>query len=239
MNEKRWFMLKDEQVRGPFSAKELLREIEGINTTKMRFWAKGRPSWQPLPDVLKEIESEGSSHTIPLKAEELWLVFENKTETGPLPFEQLLEHLKSIKNLNNVKVTKHSKKQWEDVYAVPTILEKLGINRRAVPRVPVEGSVNIIDGALKGKRGELTTISQGGFGMKNIEGLSIGETFKGTFSSPGFGHPVHFQAEVVFLNKGNIGAKFLNLSTEALSQIIFYVNQFINKHPDIDFKKIG
>ncbi|MEY4615957.1 MAG: hypothetical protein RJB66_917 [Pseudomonadota bacterium] len=239
MNEKRWFILRNEQVLGPLSAKDLLRDLEGKNNETIRLWAKGKANWQPFSELVDELKNESTNNVLVLKTDDRWWLKENGIEAGPMPFEQLIHHLKKTTNLEKIKVANYAKRQWDDVFAIPAILEKLGINRRAVPRVPIEGTATISEGPLKGQHGLLASISQGGFGIKNIEGLSIGESIKGTLNCPALGNSVHFQAEVVFINKNSVGAKFLNLSTEGLSQIIFYVNQFISKHPDIDFRKIG
>lgn len=240
MNEKRWFLLKDEQVRGPLAAFELLKELERIGTEGCRFWAKGKPAWLDYSHVSDDLKKESMTNAPTIQTEDLWYLRNGRTELGPLTFQKLIEHLKTLKTLEKVMISKGNPKQWQEVFGDELIMEKLGINRRHNARVPLQGTMTFLDGSLRGHQAELSSVSQGGFGFRAVEGLSIGEVFKGSFISPNLSPAIHFQAEVVSLNPQiGVGAKFLHLSTEAQAQIIFYVNQFINKHPETDFKKIA
>jgi hypothetical protein len=152
----------------------------------------------------------------------------------------LLEYLKTKENFKNIYVSEEGSDEWTEVYQSDSLMVKLGVSRRGYPRVPIDGQMIIQDGPLKDRFAALTNVSKGGFGAKGITGLSIGEKFKGTFTSPSLSIPIHFQAEVVFLNQlGLIGVLFTNLSTESLAQIIAYVRQFVQTHPDVDYRKIA
>jgi hypothetical protein len=240
MNDKKWFVLIGEKVQGPYRAAEVLNEIERGHWIGCRFWAKGKPHWMILPQFQTELHKEKNGATDAQKEEPLWFIREAGAEQGPLTFPKLFEYLKSKSNFKNILVASGVEKEWQEVYQVDSLMERLGVNRRAHPRVPIEGTLTIQDGFLRGQKFGLTTLSQGGLGAKNLAGLSIGEKFKGSFMSASLSMPIRFQAEVVFLSpEGVLGVKFINLSTEALSLIITYVRQFVLAHPDIDFQKIA
>ncbi len=240
MNDKKWFVLIDEKVQGPYRAAEVLKEVDRGNWTGSRFWAKGKPHWMILSQFKAEVEKDCTGISQIHQDEPQWLMLDGDIELGPMTYAKLLETLKTKKTYHNIQVASDSSKQWKEVYQVDSLLEKLGVNRRAHPRVPIEGRLHIQDGFLKGQYATLTTLSQGGIGAKDIKGFSIGEKFRGSFSSPSISMPIHFHAEVVFMSpSGALGLKFTNVSTESLTQIIAYVKQFVQSHPEIDFRKIA
>lgn len=240
MSEKKWFVLIDEKVQGPYRVADVLKEVERGNWTGSRFWAKGKPHWMILSQFQSEVEKERSGKNQPHHEEPQWYMLADGVEQGPLTYTKLLDSLKNKPNYKNIQVSSEPTKEWREVYQVDALMEKLGVNRRTHPRVPIDGILVVQDGFLKGKQATLTTLSQGGVGAKDIKGFSIGEKFKGSFSSPSIPVPIYFQAEVVFMSpQGTLGLKFLNVSTESLAQIIAYVKQFVQSHPEVDFRKIA
>lgn len=235
---KRWFILFEEKVHGPFSASEVLEQVTEGRWANSSFWAKGKPSWMSFGQAQKELEKERAGLTDPQAPEISWYTKINGIENGPYTYDALLQFLKTIEINKDVLVCQGEVRKWKEVYQVESILERLGINRRAYDRVPIEGEIHFQSGPLSGKTFSLTTISQNGFGSSGIKELSIGEKFKGTLRSKNFAMPLHFQGEVVFINAhGILGVKFNNLSTEAQTHIIAYVRRFVLAHPGVDFKK--
>jgi hypothetical protein len=240
MSEKKWFVLVDEKVLGPFHAAEVLKQIEQGQWSGCRFWAKGKPHWMIISQFQTELDREKQNAIEMKQPEPIWFVKDSIYEHSALTFNQLIEFLKSKQNYKNIHVAKDNKDRWQEVYHVDILMEKLGVNRRSFSRVPIEGTIAFQDGALRGKKVALTTISQGGLGASDVHGLSIGEKFRGTLTSPFLSVPIHFHAEVVFVSaEGSVGIKFINLSTEAITHIIAYVKQFVQAHPDTDYRKIA
>lgn len=238
MSTKKWFILKSEKVFGPYRAHEVIEQVNQGLWNDSRFWAKGQQGWMIYSQALQHLNTDMKNQGTEQQHELLWYYRAQQNEFGPFTFEQLIDQLKKHRHQKGVTVASGAKDEWQEVYQVESLLERLGINRRAHDRVPIDGQILFTDGALQGKSFSIETISQRGLGCLAVKGLSIGEKFKGTIRSNSLAVPLHFQAEVVFLNpNGGLGARFINLSTEAQTHIIAYVKQFVRKHPHIDFKK--
>lgn len=241
MDMKSWFILSNDIVNGPFTQSDVLKEIMEGKWKEARFWSKGKAHWMTPAQFKEDISAQKKQAELPRPQDVLWSLKDQDTQYGPWKYEELIKFLKTKKNYKNISVSNNITQTWEAVYQIESLMDKLGVNRRQSPRVPILGTISILDGYLKGKKGSLTTLSQGGLGAKELSGLSIGEKIKGVFSISHFQTPIHFQGEVVALHPdgGGFDLKFTNISAEGLSQIIAYVKQFVEAHPDTDFKKIA
>lgn len=240
MDIKNWFILSNDVVNGPFNQSDVLKEIMEGKWNDARFWSKGKPHWMTSTQFKEDLSAQKNQPEIHRSQEVLWSLKDRNTQYGPWKYEELVKFLKKKKHYKNIFVSNNITQTWEAVYQIESLLEKLGVNRRQSPRVPILGTISILDGFLKGKNGSLTTLSQGGLGAKELAGLSIGEKIKGVFSISHLQTPIHFQGEIVSLHpEGGFDLKFTNISTEGLSQIIAYVKQFVEAHPETDFKKIA
>lgn len=241
MDMKSWFILSNDEINGPFQQSDIVKDLHEGKWKEARFWSKGKPHWL-TPTQFKEVITAVQKKQTELNRHQdvLWSLKDQETEYGPWKYEDLINYLKTKKQYKNIFVSNNVNPAWEAVYQVESLMDKLGVNRRQYPRVPILGTISILDGFLKGKKSPLTTLSQGGLGAKELQGLSIGEKLKGVFSISHFQTPIHFQGEVVALHPdGGFDLKFTNISAEGLSQIIAYVKQFVDAHPLTDFKKIA
>jgi hypothetical protein len=242
MEEKKWFILNNEKVQGPFTPSDLDKKFEKQKRDESKFWARGKPQWMTEPQFREELqkEYENALKENQKQAERLWKVIDNDSELKPMPYEELLDFLKTKNNLANIKIWTEGYKDWQDVYQIEKILDELGVNRRQHPRVPIKGTIHIEAQNGSHWEAELSMISQGGFGLKKAHSISIGERIKGTLSSTNLPMTIHCAAEVVFVNSaGFVGFRFLNISTEGRSSIIAYVKQFIDSHPEGSFTKMS
>lgn len=227
----------DDKVSGPFSGPEALLTGKKGESAGLRFWAKGKTHWMDFSQVKAELSTNPPAPSKNGHTENSWFLKEGDNIQGPLTLIQLVERIKSKGSPNNLLISSEEKPQWVDLFHCEAIAEHLGIDRRKDPRVPIDGQLIIQSDAFRGKVGKLTTLNEGGLGAHSIDGLSIGELFKGTISSPSLSATIHFQGEVVNISdKQIIGVKFIQLSSEARALIIAYINQFIKLHPEIDFK---
>lgn len=241
MNEKKWFVLLNDHISGPFISTDVLNQIQQGHSFEARFWAKGYSNWMTLEQFNQALKKEQQEASVTKSNTSQWFYKEKNFDFGPFEFEELLSILKSKPEIHQIQIACGTKEQWKEIFQYKSFLEKLGISRRNHPRVPISGQLTIVGGFLRGQKANLTTLSEGGLGAERIQSISIGEHIKGTFSSPNLSLPIHFQGEVVFINSNRteFALKFTNLSTEALSQIIGYVKKFVEEHPETDFRKIS
>jgi hypothetical protein len=242
MEERKWFVLYKDKVQGPFTPSDIQNKFDPKERIEFRFWARGKAQWMSEPQFKDELvrEKEVIQKENQKKSEREWKIMDNDSELKPMTYENLLIFLKSKKNLANIKLWTEGYKDWQDVYQIEKILDEIGVNRRQHPRVPIQGKIHLEATNGSHLEGELSMISQGGFGVKNAHVITIGELMKATLSSQSLPMPIHCAAEVVFVNPaGFVGFHFLNISTESKSSIIAYVKQFIDTHPEESFTKMS
>jgi hypothetical protein len=242
MEDKKWFILHNDKVQGPFTISTIDNKFEKQLREESKFWARGQPQWITAPQLRDELkkESENILTANQKNAERLWKVMDNKVELQPMTYDDLLILLKSKNDLAHIRIWTEGYKEWQDVYQIEKILDQLGVNRRQHPRVPIKGSIYFETQNGANHEAELSMISHGGFGLENTHSITIGERIKGTITSSSLPMTIYCAAEVVFLNNsGFVGFRFLNISTEGKSSIIAYVKQFIDQHPDESFTKMS
>ncbi len=241
MELKAWFILSNEKISGPYKASEVLEELTQGQWYEARFWAKGKSYWMTENQFREEVSNQKKENELYQSKAPTWFLKEINTQLGPFNYDELIQFLKKKPNYKSILVSQNSATEWKEVYQIESIMDKLGVNRRKHPRIPIDGMVTILDGLLRGQKVPLTTLSQGGLGMKELKGFSIGEKIKGVFSGPQLKTPIHFQGEIIFIQStiGNFGIKFTNISAEGTSQIIAYIKQFVEANPEQDFQKIA
>ncbi len=243
MEQKKWFYLHQEQVKGPFTPTEVEKEVaDGNSAAIAKFWSRGKPSWLTYSQFKQELVKDKEQEKVGLQKENerLWKVKENDLELQPMTYDTLLNFLKDKKNLANILLWTEGYQNWQEVYHIEKILDELGINRRQHPRVPVTGKIHLEmeNGDLF--EAELNMISQGGFGVASTNSLSIGELVRATIISPELKTNIHCTAEVVVINpQGGAGFTFINISDESRSSIISYVKKLVESNPSDTFTKMN
>ncbi|HPI41180.1 MAG TPA: PilZ domain-containing protein, partial [Pseudobdellovibrionaceae bacterium] len=161
--------------------------------------------------------------------ESIWRARVEGKESDLLKYDELIDYLKSLKDLNNIEVWMDAQKKWKDLFAVNRIVDTLGVSRRSHPRVPIIGNLHCESPAKGNFDVKVITISEGGTGVVEAKSVRIGDRFKGTLDSPNLFSKIVSQFEVLYVGKdGYAGLKFVGLPLEFKTQIIEYVNKFSN-----------
>lgn len=220
-----WFLLTEGQVKGPFEQSEI--ETLLVSAKDPQIWGRGLPEWLPPAKWRQNLKSlltspsQNSSET-----EGVWYVRVEGKEKTPLSYSDLISYLKTLTDFSAVDVRPDSNSPWKEIYAVPRVVEELGISRRSHPRVPIVGTL-ACSGANGDFTGRVISISEGGLGINDAKNLQIGERFKATLTSPNLFVTINTTCEVVYVgNDGYAGLRFVGLPAEFKSSIIEYVNKF-------------
>jgi len=219
-----WFILTEGQVNGPFDQDEI--ETRLASAKDPQIWGRGHAEWM-TPSKWRQIVKEITA-TIPGSAQPqgVWKVRVEGREKSPMKYPELISFLKTMTDYSAVDISPEGSSSWKEVYAVPRVVEDLGISRRSHPRVPIVGTLK-----CESPKGEFTcrviSISEGGLGVNDAQNLQIGERFEGTLTSPNLFVTINSTCEVVYVgNDGYAGLRFIGLPTEFKSSIIEYVNKF-------------
>lgn len=224
---KAWFLLRQGQVLGPFTPEEVEAQIP--QCLDPLIWGKGLSEWM-APDKWRKSLREASLYPEVRTSTQTeatdWHYRIEGVEKPPVTFSQLLQFLRDQKDYSYIDVKSDRHRSWKDVYAVAAIVEALGISRRSAPRVPILGTLDCE--TEKGPRTlRALSISEGGMGVGDAEGLNIGEKLRIQLKSPNLFQPISATCEVVYAGKeGYAGLKFSVLPLESHSLIIEYVKKF-------------
>ncbi|MGE0632227.1 MAG: PilZ domain-containing protein [Pseudobdellovibrionaceae bacterium] len=227
MEEKKWFILTDGQVSGPFTMTEANTKLSsGLNSPL--FWWRGASEWVVADAWRKEAKAQAEIQKENLTKERFWRLRNGDEDLEPMNHMKMIEYLKSLKDLSNIMIWTEGYSEWKEVYHIHKIMDELGVSRRAHPRVPIQANVTY-DLSHGPATSEAVTISEGGMGLKNAPGLSIGARVKASLVSSQIPIPVHASIEVLYQEpSGYTGVRFIGLHTEAKSAIIEYVKKFNN-----------
>ncbi len=219
-----WFILSEGQVKGPHDQSEI--ETLLVSAKDPQIWGRGMPEWltpSRWRQNLKNIQAPPANSP---EAEEIWHVRIEGKEKNPFKYSELIPFLKTLTDFSAVDVRHGTNAAWKEVYAVPRVVEALGISRRSHPRVPIVGTLD-----CKSPQGDFTSrvisISEGGLGINDAKNLQIGQKFKATLTSPNLFSSIDTTCEVVYVgNDGYAGLRFIGLPAEFKNSIIEYVNKF-------------
>lgn len=229
MEEKRWFLLNQGQIRGPFEKSVLENELP--NTSNPLIWGRGQSEWVPPEKWVRLLADQEASAARAKQPERFWRVRIGSQELKPMPYAQMIETLKDRGQFQDVWIWTEGYSEWRDVYQIHKIMDELGVGRRAHPRVPISGQVTC-EGAGGSFVGRALSVSEGGLGMTESPPVKIGEKFKVVLKSPNLFAPLHATAEVVYVGQdGYAGMKFIGIQVESKSAIIEYVKKFQESTP--------
>ncbi len=222
MNKKNWFILSEGQVIGPFSPDEVESKIGSLKSPQV--WGKGQSEWlepNKWRASLKEIPPPRKPEVVPT-----WKIRMEGVEQKPMLHDDLIRTLKTYRDLSHVEVFIDPNGPWKELYAVQELVEELGISRRSHPRVPIAGTFEC---EIKGekKKFRMITISEGGLGLNETQGLPIGDHLQGVIESANLYTTIPCTCEIVYVGQdGYAGLRFVSLTEEAKSSIIEYVKKF-------------
>lgn len=229
--ERIWFIYFNEEVSGPFSTDEVNDRLDKSSVPVNSFiWSKGQKEWLPaaqwkkdLPELLEQRQTN--------EQRPVWKFRIKGTEYGPMTQHEMLAHLATLESLDGVEVSLKDAVHWDDVFNFGDVVEQLGHSRRAHPRAPLIGEVEVsTDNGDYIYRTHVATISVGGIGLKSSGSLRIGDTVRLFIQSQALQFPVRSRARVLYISPdGFTGLQFVQLSTEAAATIIDYIRQFREK----------
>ena len=221
----KWFIYHEEVVSGPFSV-EKVKEMshKGQVCPDFLIWSCAQSQWstlaqweRELPRILKDYEN-----TINKYLQNWYYTYEGEVH-GPFPKKQLIEKILKIKKKKKVSLWTKGMSSWLNIFEFKDILSEVGINRRAHPRVDIDGTAIIkVEGQTH--LAQLRTISAGGCGLTQATNLSIGQRIHIEIQSEQFITPLKAIGEVRYISKnGFVGIKFEQIPMESKSAIIEYI----------------
>lgn len=225
MDGRKWFVLSQDEVRGPFDHTGLVNELE--RATDPLIWGRGLPEWM-TPDQWQKAQADYESNLEKTRAqaEREWRLRVKGQELAPMVYSQMIDYLRAQSDLTDVLVWTEGYAEWKEIYQIHKILDDLGVSRRRHPRVPIMGQVDF-ESAAGSFQGRALSISEGGLGVTDTPTARIGDRFKIVMKSPNLYGPLHATVEVVFAGAdGYCGLKFTALPMESKSAIIEYVKRF-------------
>lgn len=224
MDEKRWFLLTEGQVSGPFSKTDVEARLSTLKNPLI--WGRGQSDWVPQErwnKVLRDLDNAGKTR---VGTDRQWKIRVAGQELRPMDHDQMLDHLKSLKDLSDVQIWTEGYTEWKDIYQIHKIMDELGVSRRQHPRVPIMGTLTC-EGAAGPFNARVLSVSEGGLGVTEAPQAKIGEKFKTILKSPNLYAPIHATCEVVYVgHDGYAGMKFVGIQSESKGVIIEYVKKF-------------
>jgi hypothetical protein len=225
MSERKWYLLIDEKVTGPFSNEEIKNQFSA--NVNALVWCKGQAEWISSKRFDKAlVDLEQNQHKVKIQNDRIWKVKVGSQELRPMTQSEMIEQLKNREDFSDVLVWTEGYSEWKEIFQIHKIMDELGVSRRIHPRVPIMGTL-ACEGATGSFTARVLSISEGGLGITEANHVKIGERFKALLKSPNLMSPVHTTVEVVYLSQdGYAGLKFSGLPSEAKSAIIDYVKKF-------------
>ncbi len=242
----KWFLQVQGYVKGPFSNESMQAALANLSEGQLEdslFWKRGLTEWlkgskwrADLPVKESQVETVISdtksnlettkSFSATFSESDKYRVQLNFVDQALMTKAELLTFISKQKDVTKIAIQNNKTKEWNDVYAFPEIVERLGISRRKNSRVPILatflGTSNGVDLNVK-----VVTISEGGMGFTEVFDLKIGDQVEGQLISPHFFQPINLQADVIYSGlDGYIGLKFSHVNDESKSAIIEYVKKF-------------
>ncbi len=224
MEEKRWFLLLDSQVSGPYADPEIEERIKGAKEPLL--WGRGQSEWMTPQKWRTVLESLLAEAKLENQKNRLWKMRVDHKELTPMTLEELVEHLKDYTDLSPVRIKTEGFEDWKEVYQVQKVVDELGISRRTHPRVPIMGNLKC-EASTGPMNARMISISEGGVGVNSAAGLQLGEKFEALLTSPNLFIPINASMEVVYVStNGYAGLRFLKITTEARTALVDYVKKF-------------
>lgn len=233
MTKKIWFIYSNEVVKGPFDTETVREQLNtGALPSNCFIWWKGQREWMPVnlwENQLKQIlmNEDEKSHS------KVWYIDlgSGAQPTGPMTHKEMLAHLRGISSFGKVRLWTVGMPKWTSLFEMSDVIDQLGMSRREHDRAPLMGAVAItaVAGLPSTTITRAASISVGGMGINDAQGLSRGDSVQLVIKSPEFPNPIRVQAEVVYItSQGHAGLKFQQLHPETQSLIFDYVKKFMS-----------
>lgn len=231
----KWFVQIDEQVQGPFTAEDVQSRLSaGQLRQDFLIWGPVQDEWRQIQWWLSNYNNLlATIH--PIAPVEEWHFSLDGASEGPMSRLELVHALKGLKSLSDVLIWKNGMVSWVSIYEFHDILTEVGVSKREFPRADLvgKGTVKVDSRVLSG---ELTTISEGGFGLVLAEGVMPGQLVVAEIHSPVLREVIHAKAECRYAAQGVMGFRFQQLSMEYKGAIVQYVR---HAQSQIGMKKVA
>jgi hypothetical protein len=223
--EKRWFLMADGRVSGPFAKSEVDQRTS--QNTATLIWGRGQTEWLVYDKWNRQLSDfEVTDKRSRQVAERQWKVRVDSEEMPPMTHDQMFDFLRTKSDLSGVEIWTEGYSEWKEIFQIHKIMDELGVSRRQHPRVPIMGTLSC-EGATGSFEARILSISEGGLGITETPPVKIGEKFKGLLKSANLFAPIHATVEIVYVGgDGYAGLKFIGLHPESKSAIIEYVRKF-------------
>ncbi len=225
MEDKKWFILKGDNVAGPFSEEEINSSFK--SDPQSYVWGKILKEWLNYSEW-KNYLSDPSSHQVMKKNDYMWKYrFGGEEISGPYDYEEMLNHLRKYSDYEHLELSCDKDHIWKSIFVLPEIADKLGISRRKHPRVPIMGEIEAEFPDHHKETHRIISISQGGLGLSSAKKLKLGNKFKATITSANLNSKLHCECEVTYArDDGYVGVEFRSIPAESLNSIIEYIKKF-------------
>lgn len=225
MDSRKWFILSQEVVHGPFDRSAVPGEVTKHSSPLI--WGRGLTDWltpEQWNRAMQDFEANIARSRQLLDRE--WRLRVKGQELPPYGYNDMISYLRTLPDYTDVLIWTEGYAEWKEIYQIHKILDDLGVSRRRHPRVPIMGQVEF-ESSAGSFSGRALSISEGGLGVTDTPPVRIGDKFKVVLKSPNMFGPLHATAEVVFAGSdGYAGMKFSGLPMESKSAIIEYVKRF-------------
>jgi hypothetical protein len=220
----KWFVLSDGVIHGPFVKDDIENRTQNLSNPMI--WGRGQTEWLTL-DKWNRFTQDFENHQRRQKnqTDRQWKIQASGVELKAMNQDQMIEFLRTKSDLSEILIWTEGYSEWKEVFQIHKIMDELGVSRRAHPRVPIMGTVQM-EGAQGNFSAKALSISEGGMGITDSGQVKIGEKFKMTLKSPNLFTQIHATGEIVFVGADNYaGLKFIGLHSESKSAIIEYVKK--------------
>jgi hypothetical protein len=253
----KWFLQFHGRVQGPFSDELLDIELRNKNERDLEqimVWKRGLTDWLKATKWQHEATIAASTQLYAEEATQVNYAAPTSQKTNnasektladtlaesaffrvqlnfvdqPLMTKpELLTYISKLTDVSKLSIQNPKTKEWNEVFAYPDIVERLGLSRRKQSRVPILAQFTGNSNKHPDLAAKIVTISEGGMGFTEVFDLKISDTVEGQIASPQFFQPINVKAEVIYAGlDGYIGLKFTQINDESKATIIEYVKKF-------------
>lgn len=219
------FIFQNKEVSGPFDRPVLLKMMEdGQLHKKCQVWWKGQEHWVSTKEWMEFKPEENK--VLKLAKDNIWFLEQEGKTYGPLTRVDMIAHLRGNKNYSNIRIWKRGERSRATIYQYNDLSDALGIVKRQTPRAPIVGDI-IVKLENSVKKAKLCSISEGGLGMTNLDEITEGQMIQMEVESPLLNASFACEGKVRYVAaSGRTGIQFESISSEAISTIVEYINQF-------------
>ncbi len=225
MEERKWFVLSDGTIHGPYRKDDLESTLSKFNSPLI--WGRGQSEWLSPEKWNRSLgDLTAADKKIKRQSDKAWKVRSAGQELEPMTHDEMLDYLRKKSDYGDIQIWTEGYNEWKEIYQIHKVMDELGVSRRGHPRVPIMGTLTC-EGATGNFTARVLSVSEGGLGITEAHDVKIGEKFKTILKSPNLYAPIHSTVEVVYVgNDGYAGLKFSGIHSESKSSIIEYVKKF-------------